>query len=1148
MSAQPSDPTIAGSPAPDHHHADERPPNVLGPYRVGERLGAGGQATVYRADHVGLGRAAAIKVLSPKMAADSEYTDRFHAEATIAARLQHPHIVTTYDSGEQDGFHWLAMELVDGESVADRIARGPLSLEEAVAVTRSVALALDYAAAHGIIHRDVKPQNVLVDSAGTAKLADLGLAKDKDASQSLTATGVAIGTPRYASPEVAMGTRGRDLDVRSDVYSLGLSLWEMLTATAPLAGETIVETLIRHTQEDVPSLGGLVPDATAKLLDPVIARMTARERDRRYPSAAALADDLAAIAEGGVSVASSGGRAGASRSGRRRGARRSSGSRRAPRISSQRRAATAATPDGDRDRAARNDRAAPARLIAALVAVPALLGIGLLVTSRRDRGRATSDPDAATGVVTAETTPPMAEHLAAIERHRRLEQLDLALGALAAAAERHPEAKAELAALEAEVIDDLVERLDRGIGQRPSLEASVAALAQHATKASPAAASRLDALAAERLVASLVEVDRLSVELARLVREGDLVAAGELCGEAAAALDRAAAIGDAHARLEDAITLATRRESIAFWRRLVADIRVVAGDRPEDWGFVVVRDPEGRPSIRRAFGRASDDELAAGLELGESEADRATRLGFIRAIFGPTKAAAEAWLRRGAGELPWREPLARLPEPPDPAPDQRLTPPVLDPDPVPSPPDPEPGPATPEPAEPDVTPDLVEPVEPAAPPTPIPEDVRAELEAGAKKIRTIRKTMNVARFPEIEPVVLDWERLQHRFPKTMIHRHLGPDDQLEYWFATIYAGLVTGNEGLVTESIRVLAYDFDWVALKEPWAPPMEQIYGLVHAAVEADPRMLAVALADDAKAPPPELLHAVLGDEAVSLVTRLAELRLHRARGLAVAFERPETLRELRSEQRRKLTELIAELTPKKDRPQRLFERRIRGVAEQLLLELDEWRADAPVVELTLTDGQDVAALGTRPPGVWFHVRGGPARGIVLTPSAKHAPVEGGHFRIDVPGGLAWRRVDLDVLGPVQRGYLAFEVLGAKERVVAEGAIMEPGNAPLHLGPGQTGIADVFCALAASLLGTTPEAGPPGSISILLEPARTDEGRPARRIGLRVEGHRPETALEKDLLVPIGKADDAKPGTLRLFVAPNIRLRGVKLTRAPKR
>ncbi len=270
---------------------------TLGPFVLDRPIGEGGQATVWLATQTSLQRPVALKVLSHALASDAGYTARFHREAKMAARLSHRNIVGVYDSGTDDGFHWLAMELVDGASVSQRLKkRGPFEPTEAIEIARDVARAMEAAAADGILHRDIKPQNVLLTADGTTKLADLGMAKDhRQMAQHQTVTGVVMGTPFYMSPEQALGRD--DIDIRSDIYALGIMTFEMLTGKVPLAGETAVATMMRHTQEEMPAPSTVKPDLDEGI-DAAVRVMAARDPAWRYPDAPTLIYDLERILQG----------------------------------------------------------------------------------------------------------------------------------------------------------------------------------------------------------------------------------------------------------------------------------------------------------------------------------------------------------------------------------------------------------------------------------------------------------------------------------------------------------------------------------------------------------------------------------------------------------------------------------------------------------------------------------------------------------------------------------------------------------------------------------------------------------------------------------------------------------------------------------
>lgn len=270
---------------------------TLGKYRIVALLGHGGMATVYQGLQPGVDRTVAIKVLPPHPGQNDDFVARFRLEARTIARLQHPHILPLYDYGDENGVLYLVMPYVGGGSLAGRIARGPLPVEDVVTYTRQIGGALDYAHRQGVIHRDLKPENVLLDGEGHALLADFGIAKlleGSPAAGALTATGGLIGTPAYMSPEQAQGL---PLDSRSDLYSLGVVAFEMLTGKPPYDADTAMQIVMQQIGAPVPSLTAVSPNASPALED-VLRKVLAKEPADRFDSSMAFAQALSAAASG----------------------------------------------------------------------------------------------------------------------------------------------------------------------------------------------------------------------------------------------------------------------------------------------------------------------------------------------------------------------------------------------------------------------------------------------------------------------------------------------------------------------------------------------------------------------------------------------------------------------------------------------------------------------------------------------------------------------------------------------------------------------------------------------------------------------------------------------------------------------------------
>ena len=270
-------------------------PRISDRYTIVRQLGRGGMAAVYLAHDTRYDRDVAIKVMHSEIASGVG-ADRFLREISVAAKLTHPHIVPLLDSGAIEGTLWFAMPVVEGQSLRDRLDREhQLPVAEAVRITMDIAGALAYAHAHGVIHRDIKPENVLL-SGGSAVVADFGLAKGLETAgaESLTNTGIAVGTALYMSPEQATGADV--VDARTDIYSLGCVLYEMITGEPPYVGKTVQAVIAKRFSDPVPSARRL-RTTVSPVLDDVIACALAKAPADRFPTADAFADALARAIE-----------------------------------------------------------------------------------------------------------------------------------------------------------------------------------------------------------------------------------------------------------------------------------------------------------------------------------------------------------------------------------------------------------------------------------------------------------------------------------------------------------------------------------------------------------------------------------------------------------------------------------------------------------------------------------------------------------------------------------------------------------------------------------------------------------------------------------------------------------------------------------
>ncbi len=254
-----------------------QPGQQIGPYQVINQIGKGGMATVYKAYHAAVDRYVAIKIISNQLVENAEFLKRFQQEARLIAKLEHPHILPIHDFGETDGVPYMVMRYLEAGTLKERLKSNALTLAEIDRIFSQLADALQYAHENGVIHRDIKPSNVMLDKRGSVFLTDFGVAKMLESSSSLTATGTVTGTPDYMSPEQAQGLK---VDGRSDVYSLGIVLFEMLTGRVPFEAETPLAVLFKQIQEPPPPLSVIRPDLPYQLEAVLLKALTKTPADR----------------------------------------------------------------------------------------------------------------------------------------------------------------------------------------------------------------------------------------------------------------------------------------------------------------------------------------------------------------------------------------------------------------------------------------------------------------------------------------------------------------------------------------------------------------------------------------------------------------------------------------------------------------------------------------------------------------------------------------------------------------------------------------------------------------------------------------------------------------------------------------------------
>ncbi len=266
---------------------------LSGRYRLEAKLGSGGMSTVYLACDQTLDRQVAVKVMHREMSEQADQLERFRQEARAVAKLSHPNVVAVIDAGEDGGHPYIVFEYIEGETLKQRISRdGALGPQEAIAYAIEIARGLSVAHARKMVHRDIKPQNILIDAEGRAKLTDFGISRQLE-QDGMTATGRVLGTTDYVAPEQAMG---RPVDQRSDIYSLGVVLYEMLVGQVPFSADSQVGVAMKHVNEELPDVQRRRPEVSAAVAL-VVERSTAKDPGERYQHVGEMVDDLSTALE-----------------------------------------------------------------------------------------------------------------------------------------------------------------------------------------------------------------------------------------------------------------------------------------------------------------------------------------------------------------------------------------------------------------------------------------------------------------------------------------------------------------------------------------------------------------------------------------------------------------------------------------------------------------------------------------------------------------------------------------------------------------------------------------------------------------------------------------------------------------------------------
>jgi serine/threonine-protein kinase len=276
---------------------DKKKINQIASYRLINKLGAGSMGVVYKAKHVQSGQDVALKILLKRFYDDPDYLERFYREAQASAQLQHPNLIRAIEAGKsKEGYHFFAMEFVDGESVQSILDREHTVPEKrAIEIAIQVIRALEHASSRGIVHRDIKPDNLMITKTGVVKVADFGLARETDSS--VTQTGIALGTPHYMSPEQVRGEH--TVDIRSDLYSTGATLYHMITGNPPFVGTSAAVVITKHLTTQVTHPKEKNPNLSDGICQ-IVLRMMEKEQADRYQSAAELLQDIDVLVNGGA--------------------------------------------------------------------------------------------------------------------------------------------------------------------------------------------------------------------------------------------------------------------------------------------------------------------------------------------------------------------------------------------------------------------------------------------------------------------------------------------------------------------------------------------------------------------------------------------------------------------------------------------------------------------------------------------------------------------------------------------------------------------------------------------------------------------------------------------------------------------------------